>query len=280
MPAARDIIRLEPLGEDRFRAHRNLDNLIGVAFGGQLLSQALTAAQATVPEWPANSLNGYFLRAGRLDEPMDFTVTRCHDGRRFAVRRITAMQGERAVFEMSCSFHQSENTEAIHQSDSLGPQPDPETLLSLKDFAVAYKDRLPARAVSIFGKDFPIELRLVDPDGFFRSDQPFREFWFRLRDRGGPLSASKQQALLAFISDYSLPAPAGPAPNGDRKAQGFVSLNHSMWFHAPVDPGGWLFHRSSSPWAGCGRGLLRGHIFDGTGQLVATTAQEALLQGA
>ena len=280
MPSAREIIRLEPLGDDRFRALRNQDNFTGVAFGGQLLGQALAAAQATSPEWPANSLNGYFLRAGRLDEPMDFAVTRCHDGRRFAVRRVTASQAGRNVFEMSCSFHQSESGELTNQFDTLGLQPDPQTLLPLKDFAAKYMERLSARTMSIFGKDFPIELRLTDPEGFFRSDQPLREFWFRLRDVGGPLSAGDQQALLAFMSDYWLPASIGAASSGGRKIRNILSLNHSLWFHAAANAGDWLFYRSSCPWAGQERGLFRGQMFDRTGQIVATATQEALLQAA
>ena len=39
-----------------------------------------------------------------------------------------------------------------------------------------------------------------------------------------------------------------------------ISLNHAIWFHAPADPGDGLFYRSSRPWAGSGRELLRGYI--------------------
>jgi acyl-CoA thioesterase II len=276
LPTARDILQLEVLGEDLFRSCHNLDNLMGVAFGGQLLGQALAAAQRTVPDWPANSLTGYFMSAGLLDEPLDFAVTRCRDGRQFAIRHVSATQGSRAVFELSCSFHNGEAQGPAHQFEAAGDLPDPDTLPSLQQFAALNKERLPSQALATFERVFPIELRFINPEDFFCS-VPRREFWFRTPSAAGIESASDHQAVLAFMSDYWLPASIG-ASHARSEVKGLVSQNHAMWFHAPADTGDWLFYRSTSPWAGHGRGLARGSIFDRSGRLVATTMQEAALR--
>lgn len=275
---AQEILQLQMLDNDRFRARHNLDNLTGVAFGGQLLGQTLTAAQRTVAGWPVHNLSGHFLSAGVVNEAMDFTVMRSHDSRRFAVRHVRVTQGERAVFEMTCSFHHAEPGGLTHQREAAGNPPDPSTLLSLKAFAAAHKDRLPARSAAIFDMDFPIELRLTDPEAFFRAE-PLREFWFRIPSATALDSAADHQALLAFMSDYWLPACIAAGHNGDTKVRGLVSLNHALWFHAPANTGEWLFYRSSSPWAAHSRGLAHGRIFDHAGRLVATAMQEALLRG-
>jgi acyl-CoA thioesterase-2 len=83
-----------------------------------------------------------------------------------------------------------------------------------------------------------------------------------------------RQCLLAFASDFWL---AGTASAGYRDARAVVTLNHSVWFHAPADVGDWLLYRTDSPWAGAGRGLARGLIYDRAGRLVASTVQEIQL---
>lgn len=277
LPSARAILQLEELSTDWFRSCQHVDNLRDAAFGGQLLGQALAAAQRTAPDWPANSLTGYFLSAGRLNEPLEFTVTRSRDSRRFAIRHVTVTQGSRTVFTLSCSFHLGDPAGPAHQFEEAGALPDPDMLLNLQDFAAANRERLPAAMLATFSRPFPIELRFTHPEDFFRP-LPRREFWFRMAGAAGTSTAADQQALLAFMSDYWLPASIGAPHAGMGKMKGLVSLNHALWFHAPVDTSDWLLYRSTSPWAGAGRGLAHGVIFDRVGRLIATAMQEALLR--
>ena len=53
-----------------------------------------------------------------------------------------------------------------------------------------------------------------------------------------------------------------------------ASLDHALWVHRDVRIDDWLLYDQESPWAGEGRSLNRGHIFDRQGRLVATVAQE------
>lgn len=55
-----------------------------------------------------------------------------------------------------------------------------------------------------------------------------------------------------------------------------VSLDHSIYFHAPrrVKVDEWMFSEMETPWAGDGRGLVTRRIFAADGTLLATCVQE------
>ena len=125
---------------------------------------------------------------------------------------------------------------------------------------------------------FPIELRLIDPESVFfrKAVTPERAFWFRLAESAATDDPADHQALLAFLSDFWFAGTAAMvhcAP-GEAALMGVVTLNHSLWFHAPVRADDWLLYRTDSPWAADGRGLVRGLIYDRSGRLVATAMQE------
>jgi len=51
-----------------------------------------------------------------------------------------------------------------------------------------------------------------------------------------------------------------------------------MWFHRDFRLDDWLLYSSDSPNMGSGRGLARGMIFDRSGRLLASTAQEGMIR--
>lgn len=57
-----------------------------------------------------------------------------------------------------------------------------------------------------------------------------------------------------------------------------TSLDHSMWFHAPVRADDWLLYHMHSPRTSNGRGVVFGRIFTKDGTLAVTTAQEGLVR--
>lgn len=274
VPSARDILTLERIGEDRFRAAHNIDNYAGAAFGGQLLGQALAAARLTVDAWPASSVSGTFFRAGRLGAPIDYVVERVSDGRRFAFRDVTAVQGDRTVFAMHCTFHAPQDGIA-HQADAMGIVPDPDGLPDLPAFAATYRARLLPQIADIFGKPFPVELRPVDPERFLTDHD--RDFWFRVPTAVDVPDIADHQALLAMMSDYWLPGAIATRHNGGDTGFTVTSLNHALWFHRAARVDEWLLYRTASHWAGSGRGLAKGLIFDREGRLAASATQEALV---
>ena len=77
-------------------------------FGGQVLAQALVAAERTVAGRDPHSLHAYFLLGGDPKEPILYEVERLRDGRSFTTRRVVARQKSAAIFVMTVSFHEQE----------------------------------------------------------------------------------------------------------------------------------------------------------------------------
>jgi acyl-CoA thioesterase-2 len=227
-------------------------------------------------------MSGQFLRAGATAKPVEYQVDAVRDGRRYAARRVVAWQDDKPIFEMLCSFHNPEEGPFHVHAERPDIAP-PESLVSVKHFMHANAHRLPPLMVETHGRAFPIELRLPDPEGVFftRETTPVRTYWFRIPSAANIENPQDQQALLAFLSDFYFAGTAGALhfTPGDSMKLAVVTLNHSIWFHAPVKTGEWLMFHTDSPWAGHGRGLVRGMIFDRASTLAANVVQEISMRG-
>jgi acyl-CoA thioesterase-2 len=85
---------------------------------------------------------------------------------------------------------------------------------------------------------------------------------------------------LTYASDLFLLATALP-PHGIVMGDPTylaASLDHALWFHRPFRADEWLLYDMESPWAGDGRALCSGRLFDAQGHLVATVMQEGLVR--
>ncbi len=98
---------LAPAGEDQFTG-LSPNNGWRRVFGGQVLAQALVAAERTVVGRDPHSLHAYFLLGGDPKAPILFEVERMRDGRSFTTRRVVARQKGAAIFVMTASFHVAE----------------------------------------------------------------------------------------------------------------------------------------------------------------------------
>ena len=278
---AGELLDLDAIGPACFRSRRSQANPSGALYGGQVLGQGLAAAMRTVSGWPAHSLHGYFLRGGSVDLPVEYRVAALRDGRRFAQRRVEAIQAGRAIFHMDCSFHDPEPG-FDHQMAPPPGLPDPERLPSLAEFVTAEADRLSPIDVRNYGAPFPLELRLVEPRDFFfnRLRQPRRGFWVRMPSAAAVADPAQQQCLLAFLSDYWLAGVSAGQHQPPTGGNGLLiaSLDHALWFHRPARADEWLYYDADSPSACEGRGLARGLLYDRAGTLVASTVQEAVLR--
>ncbi|HJW47490.1 MAG TPA: acyl-CoA thioesterase domain-containing protein, partial [Lysobacter sp.] len=82
-----ELLSLERLEDNLFRG-QSRDIGTKYVFGGQVLGQALSAAQATMDPLEArsaHSLHAYFLRAGNIEAPIVYVVDRTRDGGSFSV---------------------------------------------------------------------------------------------------------------------------------------------------------------------------------------------------
>lgn len=259
---------------------RNRDIGTGRIFGGQVLAQALIAAQRTVePDRFAHSMHGYFILPGDLDIPVVYFVDTLRDGRSFTTRRVTAIQHGRAIFNMSASFQVME--EGLEHQAALPKVQPPEELANELDLMRGIEARIPEPLRGVMLQDRPFDWRPVDPLDPFEPEPrpPVRHLWLRAIGEI-PDDLTSQQAVLAYASDYGFLATA-LAPHGlsvRTPRMQAASLDHAIWFHRPFRVDQWMLHSMDSPSAAGGRGFARGSIYTRDGTLVASVAQEGLIR--
>jgi acyl-CoA thioesterase-2 len=273
-----DLLALERLEENLFRG-QSRDIGTRYVFGGQVLGQALSAAQRTVPpERQAHSLHAYFLRPGDVEAPIVYDVDRSRDGKSFSVRRVQAIQHGQPILVFAASF-QGEETGFSHQLN-MPEVPPPEDLEPMR-YAPELLAGLPPKVQRWLAQEGPFEFRHVYPRDELRPPKrpPYQQVWFRLREGIGD-DPALHRALLAYASDFHLIGTI-TFPHGISylsRSVMMASLDHALWFHRPFRVDDWLLYACDSPSATGARGLARGLIFDRTGRLVAASAQEGLVR--
>jgi len=249
-------------------------------FGGQVLGQALSAAQQTVDdERAAHSLHAYFLRAGDIQKPIVYNVERTRDGGSFSVRRVVAIQHGQTILNCSVSFQIAEP--GVEHQMPMPQVPRPDDLPARPELPPDELARIPAKLRRWLGMRGPFEFRRVYPRDELNPGKqpPYQHVWFRLIDRA-PDDVVLHRSMLAYASDFHLIGTA-TFPHGISYLQKNVqmaSLDHALWFHRPFRVDDWLLYSCDSPTAQGARGLARGMIFSEDGRLVASTAQEGLIR--
>ncbi|NNC76478.1 MAG: acyl-CoA thioesterase II [Woeseiaceae bacterium] len=248
-------------------------------FGGQVLGQALSAAQHTVDDRVAHSLHAYFLRRGDMEAPIVYEVDRARDGGSFSNRRVVAIQHGRPILNMAASFQKIES--GLEHQARMPDVPGPEELRALHEYESELPDTLPLKLRRFLFRERPFEFRPVRPINFQKREKlpPVRYVWMRaVSDL--PASTPLHQNLLAYVSDHELLG-ASALPHGlsfTRDNVIMASLDHAMWFHRPVQVDQWLLYSIDSPNASGARGFARGQFFTQSGDLVASTSQEGLVR--
>ena len=273
-----DLLDVEQIDTDLFRGHRQPGG-VGRVFGGQVIAQALQAAQRSVEGKDAHSLHAYFMRAGDENFPIIYRVVRDFDGGSFATRRIIAMQKGQPILNMAASFQRAEG--GLHHQDAIPDVPAPESLRDENDLRQAHIDEIPEKLRGFFLRARPIEMRPVTPRSLVHPvpGDPVWHAWFRA---AAPLpdDPATHRAVLSYASDMALLGtamlPHGKSWLTDRMQT--ASLDHAVWLHEPFRADDWLLYTTDSPWAGHARGFNRGRIFTRDGRLVASTTQEGLIR--
>ena len=276
------LLDIAPNGPDRWIAH-SPDNGWKRVFGGQVLAQALVAAERSVEGRIPHSLHAYFILGGDPAEPIELSVERVRDGRSFSVRRVVARQRGETMFVMSVSFQVEEEgwlNHALPMPAATAPEatPDPVALAALLPGPQA------ERARDFFDRISPIEMRALDPRRYRPSnpdvfDEPRQNLWIRIK---APLpdDPAIHRAALVYLSDMTLIETVLVA-HGHSIARGqfhTASLDHAVWLHRPFRADDWLLYAQETPTAQSSRGLTRGLLYTRDGTLAATTAQEGLVR--
>jgi acyl-CoA thioesterase-2 len=106
-----------------------------------------------------------------------------------------------------------------------------------------------------------------------------------MRSPRAPRHADDQvahQALLAYASDLTMMVaamrPHAGVGYGSDVVEASAVTSHTISFHRPVRVDEWLLFVQESPAAAGGRAYIRGDVFDETGAVVASCAQEVLIR--
>ncbi len=273
------LLDLDTAGDDRFIGHNRPDGR-GRMFGGQVIAQALVAAERTVgQDRPVHSLHAYFLRGGNEAQGVDLSVLRDLDGGSFANRRVVASQGETPILTMVASFHRREA--GVSHANPMPDVPDPDDLPDEAGLRAQFADRIPADRREVMLRLRPIEQRPAEARHWMNPEprEARSHTWFRT---AAPLPDDPRvhRAVLAYASDMSLLGTC-TLPHGLSWIMGNVmgvSLDHAVWFHDHFRADEWLLYACDSPWAGNARGFNRGQIFTRDGRHVASVAQEGLIR--
>lgn len=273
------LLKLEMIEPDLFRG-QSQDLGFRALFGGQVMGQALSAAQETVDkDRIVHSLHSYFLRPGDASKPVTYQVESIRDGGSFSTRRVKAIQSGKVIFYMTASFQLSES--GFNHQDKMPEVQGPEDIPSYHDFIVKYQDALPPVMREKFLSEKPIEIRTVEQYNWVQPKKVEGKTHTWLKANGELTDDLRiHTCMLAYASDFHF-LPTALLPHGvSHWSPNFqiATIDHTIWFHRPFRLDDWLLYCMESPSSSNGRGLVKGQIFNRQGELVASTMQEGVIR--
>lgn len=261
-----ELFTLSPHGGDVYVGQGHVYPWGGL-YGGHIVAQALRASSLTVDDgFVPHSLRAYFIRRGDFNEPVRYEVDRIRNGRSFCTRRVVARQAIGAILNLEASFQVEEKSAEAAPVVMASNLPRPDDLAD--DSWSPYFDRrmVPYETMAAANRD-----GRGTSAGWFRLKQSFHN------------DELMNRCALAYISD-DLPTDAVVQAVPELKAVSgqdmlfSASLDHTVWFHRPVQADEWhLYEMSCYTYIG-GRGISFGYVFAEDGTHVATVAQEVLVR--
>jgi acyl-CoA thioesterase II len=265
------LLAVERRGEWEFAAQ--LFDWEGFTFGGDALARLALATGQTVEDKALHSFHASFLRPVPARVPLAIQVEPLSDGRRLARRRAALACHGRLHCVATASFAAPTPNGVGWQDVAMPPVPAPETLA--KDLAVAAAE---GWSWDLETEEF--EWGFLGERGRARDGAPASDsqwsVWLRPRQ---PLPATwrMHEAALVYASDYVSHWSASRRLGRAFGPGVFASVDHQVHVHRqPIWDDWWLFH-SWSDVAHAGRALWHRRIFARDGALVASVAQEALI---
>jgi len=247
----------ERLSDDRVFDNPELGDDAPAIYGGYSLALALVVSGSTVGEdLVPLSAHSVFLRAGLPTEAVEISVEHDQDSRRFARRRVRFAQGDRVFFSSDVCLHRPDPDGGWQQSPI--DMPAPAEMSSSKVSIVPVTEERP----------------LAGPESNPFEDVVFPK-WIRF-PAGVPASPSWGAAAQAWASDSFVAQSMLLASGRSSDRFGARTLEHSMWFHRPVDPADWLLLDMTPTSLTDQRYLATGSIHNEIGVLGATIVQAGI----
>ena len=219
----------------------------------------------------------HFIAGGDPSADIEFHVVRLRDERRFANRRVDAMQDGKLLATALVSYLSGGH--GLEHNVEMPDLPDPLTLPTIDDLLVGYEKVVPHFVNALR----PIEWRYTNDPAWIMRDKGARQqhnrVWLKAAGEM-PDDATLHTAAMVYASDTtvldSIITTHGLSWGWDRIFA--VTIDHSVWFHRQVDFSDWVLYSTSSPVAAESRGLGSGHFFNRAGQVVATVVQEGIVK--
>lgn len=248
-------------------------------FGGLLMAQSFVASTRTLTrdDLPPSALSVHFINGGDTAKDIEYQVVALRDERRFANRRVDAVQDGMLLSTAMISY-MSGGPGLEHGVDP--PQvAEPDAVPPLSELLSGYEETVPHFVNALQ----PVEWRYTNDPAWVMRDKGERLDYNRvwLKAKGAlPDDPTLHTATMLYSSDTtvldSVITTHGLSWGFDRIFA--ASANHSVWFHRQVKFDDWVLYSTSSPVAADSRGLGTGHFFDRSGQVVATVVQEGVLK--
>ena len=275
------VLDLNRVADDLFMGSHPSKNPMRT-FGGQLMAQSFVASSRTLTrgDLPPCALSVHFINGGDTAKDIEFHVARLRDERRFANRRVDAVQDGTLLSSAMISYMSGGISGSGGLEHAVAPPEvgEPHTMPPLGELLRGYEETVPHFVNALQ----PIEWRYTNDPAWVMRDKGDRLAYNRVWVKAQgvlPDDPVLHTATMVYSSDTtvldSVITTHGLSWGFDRIFA--ASTNHSVWFHRQVDFNDWLLYSTSSPVAADSRGLGTGHLFDRSGQLVATVVQEGVL---
>ncbi|SPM42992.1 Acyl-CoA thioesterase, partial [Mycobacterium numidiamassiliense] len=248
-------------------------------FGGQLMAQSFVASSRTLTheDLPPSALSTHFVNGGDIDKDIEFHVVRLREERRFANRRVDAVQD--GVLLSSAMISYMSGGKGLEHALQPPPVEQPHAHPPISELLRGYEETVPHFVNALH----PIEWRYTNDPSWVMRDKgerlPYNRVWVKARGVL-PDDPVLHTATMVYSSDTtvldSVITTHGLSWGYDRIFA--ASANHSMWFHRQVNFNDWALYSTSSPVAADSRALGTGHFFDRSGRVIATVVQEGLLK--
>ncbi|WP_142279222.1 acyl-CoA thioesterase II [Mycobacterium arosiense] len=248
-------------------------------FGGQLMSQSYVASSRSLvrDDLPPSALSVHFINGGDTAKDIEFRVTRLRDERRFANRRVDAVQDGTLLSSALVSY--MAGGRGLEHGIEAPQVAEPHTQPTIGELLRGYEKTVPHFVNALQ----PIEWRYTnDPAWVMRTKGErlgHNRVWVKALGEI-PDDPVLHTATMVYSSDTtvldSVITTHGLSWGFDRIFA--ASANHSIWFHRQVNFNDWVLYSTSSPVAADSRGLGSGHFFDRSGLPLATVVQEGVLK--
>lgn len=231
-------------------------------FGGLISGQILVAAGRAQPDRRIHSMQQAFLRAGNVVDPLYYRVTPLFEGRTHAMSIVAVEQSGEVISHAQIGYTSGRAGQPAWVPDVLPANEPPE--------GVVDRENMRGNA----DHDPPITMRVIEAQQ--QAQSPDLDIWFRASGNPGDDPVA-QRGLLGYSSDRGMLSTATKLV-GAPENRTTATVNHSIWFHAPIDLASWHLHRVTVRQLGDGLVLLDGQMIGPGGTIVASTRQEGSIR--